>query len=156
MTIEKIKILVPQWISLLYRRLQIMKIDQGSDIFRGIRPMSIDCKFQCGRFNVYHSSLARSVEGYKKSLFTIWFDQSSESYNLTNTEYRKHWKSCNGFQVPWQTGRFWQYWKKHLGPIMSNFWRRFFSCFQGQKNISILFWKYFSIRTKKLHSLQVR
>ena len=46
-------------------------------------------------------------------------------------------------------------WKKSLGPIMSNFWGRFFLCFHGQKINLIFFWKYCRVRTEKLHRIKV-
>ena len=36
---------------------------------------------------------------------------------------------------------------------MSNFWGRFFTCFQGHKKILNFFWEYPSVRTKKLHKM---
>ena len=71
-------------------------------------------------------------------------------------KYRKHWKSCMGFQLPGQTRPFLAVLKKTLGADYDQLFRKVFSCFQGQKNILNLFWKYFSIRTKQLHSSHVR
>ena len=49
---------------------------------------------------------------------------------------------------------FWVVWpvlKKSWGPIMSNVWGHFFSCFRGQK-IFFIFKKNYSVLTKKLHN----
>ena len=54
----------------------------------------------------------------------------------------------------WDLGWFWagwQYWKK-IGPIMSNFWERFFHVFMSK----IFFFKYCSVRTKRLHKIEVK
>ena len=61
-----------------------------------------------------------------------------------------------GFQLPGQTRSFLAVLKKTLVADYEQLLRAFFSCFQCQKNILNLFWKYFSICTKQLHSLQVR
>ena len=45
----------------------------------------------------------------------------------------------------------WQYWKNQFGPIMSNFWGRFFHVFVGKKMIYFL--KHCSVYTKKLHNI---
>ena len=46
--------------------------------------------------------------------------------------------------------------KKSLGPIMSNFWDPLFLRFHGQKINLNFFWKYCSVRTKKLHIIKVK
>ena len=45
--------------------------------------------------------------------------------------------------------------KKKFGPIMNNFWGRFFHVFGCKKN-EIFFWKCCSIRTEKLHNINLR
>ena len=44
--------------------------------------------------------------------------------------------------------------KQKIGPILSNFWERFFYVFQGKK-FQIL-WKYCSVLTKKLHKMKLK
>ena len=46
-------------------------------------------------------------------------------------------------------------WNKMFGPIMSNFWGRFFQLFVGKKKKKI-FWKHCSVRTEKLHRKKVK
>jgi hypothetical protein len=42
--------------------------------------------------------------------------------------------------------------EKKIGPIMSNFWERFFHVFMSK----IFFFKYCSVRTKRLHKIEVK
>ena len=46
-------------------------------------------------------------------------------------------------------------WNKMFGPIMSNFWGRFFQLFVGKKKKNF-FWKHCSVRTEKLHRKKVK
>ena len=47
-------------------------------------------------------------------------------------------------------------WEKRFGPIMSNFWGRFFQLFVVKKKILKIFWKHCSVRTEKLHRKKVK
>ena len=54
----------------------------------------------------------------------------------------------------WDLGWFWvgwQYWKKNVGPIMSNFWGCFFHVFRGN-----FFYIYCSVPNKKLHNMFIK
>ena len=47
-------------------------------------------------------------------------------------------------------------WNKGFGPIMSNFWGQFFKVFMDKKLCNLkFFWKYFRVRTEKLHRIKV-
>ena len=60
-----------------------------------------------------------------KRISPLW-----DSTFVSKSLYRSRaWSHFYGF------GPGWQYWKKKLGPILSNFWGHFFYVFRGKKNI---------------------
>ena len=69
--------------------------------------------------------------------------ETDESWNIFII-----WKINSG--LFWAAGPY--LWKKSLGLIMSNFWGSFFYVFMGK----IFFWKYCSVRTKKMHWIKVK
>ena len=69
--------------------------------------------------------------------FSTWLQATDKRTDACSRHFMI-WKINSG--LVWAAGK---YMKKKWGPIMSNFWGRFFLCFQGQK---IFFWKYHSVR----------
>ena len=74
-------------------------------------------------------------------LVWIRFQQSTEKRHFYGTE-----------NVIWAD--FWPVGKK-IGPIMSNFWGRFFHVFMDKKKCLKFFWKHCSICTEKLHNISL-
>ena len=93
----------------------------------------------------------------KTPLITSFCTSNGTSLTVQSTDKRtdacsRHfmiWKINSGL---WAVG--WAgLWNKRFGPIMSNFWGRFFQLFVGKKKKKI--WKHCSDRTEKLHRKKV-
>ena len=86
---------------------------------------------------IFLASAVPAMNGYKNILSERYYQNTYMKLVMYTSKicikYRKHWKSCMGFQLPGQTRPFLAVLKKTLGADYEQLLRAVFSCFQGQK-----------------------